>query len=74
VAGVFYKLEEFNGWGNRWYHADVPTAYLWSYTDQYIKGKYKADGKWDADQVSKQPGAAAILRCMVDTGLVSFPP
>jgi lysozyme family protein len=72
VGGSFYKLEEYNGWGYRQYHSTVLTPYLWSYTNKYVKGKYASDGHWDANLVSKQPGAAALLRRMVDNGTVSF--
>jgi lysozyme family protein len=72
IRASLYQLEAYNGWGYRLYHPDVLSPYLWSYTNQYTKGKYAADGKWDANLVSKQPGAAALLRLMVDTGVV-FP-
>jgi lysozyme family protein len=71
IVGSLYKLEAYNGWGYRMYHPTVLSPYLWSYTNQYTKGKYSADGKWDANLVSAQAGAAAILRVMVDTKLVS---
>jgi lysozyme family protein len=72
IRASLYELEAYNAWGYRLYHPDVLSPYLWSYTNQYEKGKYAADGKWDATLVSKQPGAAALLRLMVDTGVV-FP-
>jgi lysozyme family protein len=70
IRASLYKLEGYNGWGYREYHPSVLSPYLWSYTNHYSQGKYAADGKWSASLVSKQPGAAAILRVMVDTGLV----
>lgn len=70
IRGSLYQLEAYNGWGYRLYHSDVRSPYLWSYTNHYTKGKYAADGKWDANLVSKQPGAAALLRLMADTGVV----
>jgi lysozyme family protein len=70
VVGSLYKLEAYNGWGYRWYHATVLTPYLWSFTNQYTKGKYAADGVFNPNLVSAQAGAAAILRVMVDTNLV----
>jgi lysozyme family protein len=72
IRASLYKLEAYNGWGYRLYHPTVPSPYLWSYTNHYSKGKYAADGKWSANLVSKQPGAAAILRILVDNGTV-FP-
>jgi lysozyme family protein len=70
IRAALYKLEQYNGWGYRKYHPGVLSPYLWSYTNHYTKGKYVADGKWNADAVSRQPGAAAILRVMVDMSLV----
>jgi lysozyme family protein len=40
----------------------VPSPYLCSFTDQYSRGKYVADGKYDAAAVSKQCGAAALMK------------
>ena len=40
----------------------VPNPYLWSFTTEYIKGKYVADGRYDPNAVSKQPGVAAIMK------------
>ena len=71
ISASLCKLEEYNGWGYRSYHPDVRSPYLWSYTNQYTKGKYASDGKFDAKLVSGQPGAAAILRVLVDSGHVS---
>jgi lysozyme family protein len=71
VAGALYKAEEYNGWGVRRFHADSgPTAYLWSHTNVYRGGKYVKDGIWSAAAVSQQPGVAAMLRLMVDRGLI----
>jgi lysozyme family protein len=71
VAGALYKAEEYNGWGVRRFHADSgPTAYLWSYTNVYQGGKYVKDGVWNAAAMSQQPGVAAMLRLMVDRGLI----
>lgn len=62
VAGTLYKLESYNGFGYRLYHPTVLSPYLWSYSNHYTKGKYAADGVWSASLVSRQPGAAVILR------------
>jgi lysozyme family protein len=55
---MLFYFEKFNGFGPRGKgHA---TAYLWSYSNQYIKGKYE------------QPGVSAILKQLVDVGAVSI--
>lgn len=68
IARVLFICEGFNGYGYRQYHPTVMTPYLWAFTNQYIKGKYIADGKWDANCVSKQLGIAAILKHGFKTG------
>jgi len=70
VERCLFELERYNGWGYRLYHPSVKSPYLWSYTDVYTKGKYVADGKWDASAVSRQCGAAALLKVLIDTAEV----
>lgn len=53
-------LERYNGLGYR--NKGIYSPYLWSYTNQYSSGKYVNDGVWDANAVSQQCGAAAILK------------
>jgi len=60
-----YELERYNGLGYLKYRPSVNTPYLWSGTNQYTKGKYVADGKWDGNAVSGQSGAIAILKCLM---------
>jgi len=71
IAGALYKAEQYNGWGVRRFHSGSgPTAYLWSYTNVYRGGKYVRDGVWNPTAQSQQPGVAAMLRVMVDRGLI----
>jgi lysozyme family protein len=72
LAGTLFQLEGYNGWGYRRQHPQVLTPYLWSYSTHYTRGKYIADGTWSDAAVSKQCGAAVILRRMAEKGLVSF--
>ena len=70
LARMLFNFEKFNGMGPRGKgHA---TAYLWSYSNHYVKGKYVADGVWSDDKVSRQPGVAAILKQLVDDGTVTI--
>lgn len=55
-----YALEKFNGFGSRQH--GVPSAYLWSFTDQHERGKYVSDGVWNSMAISGQPGGMAILK------------
>lgn len=59
IAGTLDILEKYNGLGYR--KKGLPSPYLWAGTDQYVKGKYVADGKYDPDHVDKQLGVAPIL-------------
>lgn len=62
IAGMLYKLESFNGFGYRIHHPEVRSPYLWSFTNHYTRGKYVSDGTFSPSAVSKQCGAAALLR------------
>lgn len=66
IERIAYAFENYNGWGYRWYHPEVHSAYLWSYTNLYKAGKYVADHVWSATAVSGQPGAMAILKTMIE--------
>lgn len=70
VAGALYQLERYNGWGYQ--SRGVPSPYLYSFSDQYEKGKYAADGVYDPDLVSRQAGAATVLKRMEQRGIVSL--
>jgi len=59
IAGTLDILERYNGLGYR--KKGLPSPYLWAGTDQYVKGKYVADGKYDPEHVDKQLGVAPIL-------------
>lgn len=65
VPGLCYILERYNGFGYRNNHPDVKSPYLWSYTTAYTSGKYVADGSFDRNAVSKQPGAIAIFKTLI---------
>lgn len=63
IGGVLTLFEEYNGLG---YAAmGVPSAYVWSGTDQYVSGKYIADHVYRASAVDVQEGCAPILKAMM---------
>jgi lysozyme family protein len=72
LPALLYQIEKYNGFGYRTRHPNVLSPYLWSGSQHYTSGKFVADGAFDPDAVSKQSGAAAILRRMVDQGTVSL--
>lgn len=63
VERMLFEWERYNGWGYR--PRGVPSAYLWSYTTVYSRGKYIADGVWSSTAVSGQAGAVAMLKTML---------
>lgn len=62
VEDTLYFLERYNGLGYK--NRGVNSPYLWSGSNHYIKGKYVSDGRYDPNAVSKQIGAAVILKSM----------
>ncbi len=72
LAGVLFVLERYNGWGYRNNHPDVLSPYLWSGCQHYTSGKYVRDGLWSDTAVSKQTGAAVLLRRWAETRVIEF--
>lgn len=59
VGGVLTLWEEYNGLG---YAAHgVPSAYVWSGTDQYTSGKYVADHDYRPGVIDVQEGCAPLI-------------
>lgn len=63
-GGAMTLLEHYNGLG--YANRGLPSPYIWSGTDQYVKGKYVADGKFSATAVDKQLGCAGLILAMQD--------
>jgi len=74
IPGILYCLERYNGWGYRRHHPEVKSPYLWSGSNHYTSGKYVADGTWSDNAVSKQIGAATLLRRMAEKGVLDAAP
>lgn len=72
LAGTLYELERYNGFGYRLHHPEVLTPYLWSASDHYTSGKYVADGTWSHTAVSRQIGAAVLMRRMAERREIEF--
>lgn len=77
IGGALCLLEQYNGLGYakgpKVYRNGVAIAsyppqaspYVWAGTDQYVKGKYVADGEFDPDHVDTQLGCAGLLMAMM---------
>jgi lysozyme family protein len=68
---ILYELEKYNGWGYRLYHPHVCTPYLWGFSSHYTSGKYIADGTWSDTAVSRQCGAAVLIRRLEELGEIT---
>ena len=66
LAISLYRWEGYNGFG--YYSRNINSPYLWSFSTHYTKGKFVADHKFDPEAVSKQCGAAVMLRALQDAG------
>jgi lysozyme family protein len=72
VPGALYKLEAYNGFGYRDHHPNVPSPYLWSFSNHYTRGKYVGDGRFSPAAVSQQCGAAVLLKRLQTGGKVAL--
>ncbi len=72
LAATLFRWEGYNGFRSRTIHK-INTPYLWSFSNHYSKGKYVRDNVWNGDAVSKQCGAAVMLKVLVDEGIVTIP-
>lgn len=69
ISEILYRCERFNGFGYRGH--GIPSPYLWSFSQYYKSGKYIADGRYDANAVSQQCGAAVLLKMLVDRKVIN---
>jgi lysozyme family protein len=74
---TLYRWELYNGFGYRGKQTSegkpVYSPYLWSFSNQYLKGKYVRDGIWDSNYVSQQCGAVTMLMGLIQAGEVARP-
>lgn len=71
IPRCLYEWERYNGFG--YIARKINSPYVWSFTDQYERGKYVADGRFDAAAASQQCGAAAALKALQELGLTDAP-
>ncbi len=62
AGGAMTLLEQYNGLG--YANKGIPSPYVWSGTDQYLKGKYIADGVFSPEAIDKQLGCAGLILAM----------
>jgi lysozyme family protein len=61
-ARAMHMLCAYNGFG--YISKGINSPYLFSMTNQYVKGKYTSDGVYNPEAVSQQVGAVAILKML----------
>lgn len=59
-GGALTMFEKYNGLG--YANKGIPSPYVWAGTNQYVSGKYVADGVFDANAVDKQLGCAGLVK------------
>lgn len=64
AGGVATIFEEYNGLG--YAMRGVPSAYVWSGSDQYVSGKYVADHVYRAGTKDVQQGCMPILHAVME--------
>lgn len=62
AGNALTMLEKYNGLG--YANKGIPSPYIWAGTNQYVRGKYVADGVFDANAVDTQLGCAGLLKSM----------
>ena len=72
IPGILFKLEQYNGFSYRLNHPHVKSPYLWSFSNHYTRGKFVADHVFSETAVSKQCGAAVILRRLAEKQSIKF--
>ena len=68
---LLFEAERYNGFGNR--SRGVPSAYLWGFSDLYVKGGFPRDHQFDPEFVSKQAGVATMLARLRELGEIDLP-
>ncbi|RDJ05085.1 hypothetical protein [Rhizobium grahamii] len=66
LPNILFLWHRYNGVTNEYSKRGIPSPYLWSGSQLYKKGKYVADRKFDPEAVSKQVGAAVLLRTLLE--------
>lgn len=71
LGRMLFRLEKYNGFGYR--NKGINSPYLWSFSNQYERGKFVADGKFSFSAVSAQCGGATILKRLEERGIIGIP-
>lgn len=77
ISDVLLAAELYNGDGyitgaGRRTTPPSTSPYLWSGTTEYVRGKYVADGHFDAEAVSGQIGVVPLLKYLESKGMLKL--
>jgi len=67
VPSMLYKIEGYNGYGYHTSDININSPYLWSFSNHYTRGKFVKDHEFSPGAISKQCGAAILLRRLTET-------
>jgi lysozyme family protein len=71
IERACYEIELYNGFGYR--RHGIHSPYLWSFSNNYVSGKYAYDGQWSASAVDAQCGVMPLIaRLMAADPSVAF--
>lgn len=69
MGNALAMLVKYNGLG--YSRKGLPSPYVWAGTNQYVKGKYVADGVYDPNHTDTQLGCAGLLKVMLKSNTAS---
>jgi lysozyme family protein len=71
VERACYEVELYNGFGYR--RHGIHSPYLWSFSNNYVSGKYVQDGQWSASAIDAQCGVMPLItRMMAADASIAF--
>lgn len=63
IERAAFMFEKYNGYG---YHSrGINSPYLWSFSNQYARGKFERDHVYNPNLVSEQTGAMVLLKALM---------
>ncbi len=71
IPTICYQFERWNGFGYRM--RGIPSPYLWAGSQHYTAGRFVKDGKFSPTAVSKQLGAAVVLKRLLQLAPIVVP-
>lgn len=69
IEYIAYSQEKYNGFGYK--ARGLASPYLWAGSNQYSKGKFITDGKFDPAVVDSQLGVMVVLKCILQKESIS---